>query len=606
MISFTICSSNFLGYAEALRASIRKFHPAAKFYVILCDSAEAIDRYAFPFPIISLDDLDIPGSDTMRERYNITELNTSLKPFAFLHLFEKHPGESVLYFDPDIMLFSPLHEIEAAFDDGAECVLTPHITEPSEYADMNDYKFILYGTFNLGFCGFRDTALTRRIVAWWGRKLQTDCVIDLSRGIFVDQKWADYFPSFIEKTNVLRHPGYNVAYWNLSQRKLSRSDAGWLVNNQPLRFFHFSGNRIEDTTVFSRHNGQYNIHNTTGLSDILSEYRDSVLSHGHKYFSQTQYSFNWNGASGHNEHTPEDLIRHSDEAVKPYLPVLRSASIGDFREQREFNALSVIKRQQIQCDAVQGNEPFLCEGYCTVCSKESKFQVSQMYSSVRFADGRVNPNWREHLNCLQCGIVNRTRGALHILDQCFLPKPDARVYITERVTPLYTLLQDRFGDLVGSEFFSPKLASGSYKDGVRHEDVQNLSFDDNSFDLVLSFDVLEHVPYIDKAFKEIFRCLAPGGRLLFTVPFSYDHEEAVVRATMDKRGRIKHLLEPEYHGNPVDHEGGSLCFRYFGWSVVNDMRAIGYCNPEIISYWSSELLHYGDPQFVITATKPKT
>ena len=33
-------------------------------------------------------------------------------------------------------------------------------------------------------------------------------------------------------------------------------------------------------------------------------------------------------------------------------------------------------------------------------------------------------------------------------------------------------------------------------------------------------------------------------------------------------GQLTHLLEPEYHGNPVDSEGGSSCFRYYGWRVL--------------------------------------
>jgi hypothetical protein len=60
-------------------------------------------------------------------------------------------------------------------------------------------RSIQYGIYNLGFCALRDTSQTRRVVAWWGRRLENDCVIDFARGIFVDQKWADYFPAFIEK-----------------------------------------------------------------------------------------------------------------------------------------------------------------------------------------------------------------------------------------------------------------------------------------------------------------------------------------------------------------------------------------------------------------------
>lgn len=605
MVVFTICSRNFLGYSETLYASLKRHHPGATFYLILCDESEGLDPHAFPYPIVTMDQLGISNLETMQSRYNITELNTSLKPFAFLYIFDNHPGEEVVYLDPDILIASPMQEIEDLFGGGADCILTPHITEPAEFADMNDYKFITYGIYNLGFCALRDTTQTRRLVAWWGRRLERDCVIDLARGIFVDQKWADYFPAFIEKTAVLRHPGYNVAYWNLSQRKLTRTELGWCVNGLPLRFFHFSGNRIEDLETFTRHSGQFNLRNTPLLTDLLTEYREQIYRCGHKYYSGFSYAFSWSGSSGHNEHTPESYRRQRQGDSVPHLPLLRSRSLDEFQRDRAHNGRSVAARRWIEAEAIPNNEPFTCDGYCTICRSERTFQVSQMYASRTLEDGRIIPNWREHLNCLTCGVVNRTRGALHILDQEFRFDATARVYITEQVTPLFRRLRERWPTLTGSEYLSAELKSGTERDGIRHEDVQALSFPDRSFDLIMSYDVLEHVPFRQKAFEELFRCLAPGGRLFFTVPFSFNNAEEVVRAVVHEDGTLEHLLEPEYHGNPVDMEGGSLCFRYFGWSVVRHLEEAGFTNAEVLSYWSDILLHYGDPQFVITATRPR-
>jgi len=42
-------------------------------------------------------------------------------------------------------------------------------------------------------------------------------------------------------------------------------------------------------------------------------------------------------------------------------------------------------------------------------------------------------------------------------------------------------------------------------------DATNLSFEDNEFDVVLSFDVLHHIPDWDKALSEIVRVLKPTG-----------------------------------------------------------------------------------------------
>ena len=45
-----------------------------------------------------------------------------------------------------------------------------------------------------------------------------------------------------------------------------------------------------------------------------------------------------------------------------------------------------------------------------------------------------------------------------------------------------------------------------------------LPFDDDAFDLAVALDVLEHVADDGAALRELARVIAPGGRLLVTVP----------------------------------------------------------------------------------------
>jgi len=605
MIFFTICSRNFIGYSGALWSSLRKVYPQLEFYLVLCDDENNFDSAALPYPIIKMGDLGISNLNEMKERYNITELNTSLKPFAFQYIFELHPGEPVVYLDPDIFVVSRLEELETYFASGVDCVLTPHICEPAEYAEMSDLKFLIYGIYNFGFCALRDTPETKRLVAWWGRRLEEYCTIDSARGLFVDQKWGDYFPAFIQNTRILRHPGYNVAYWNLSQRRLAIKQGEWTVNGLPLRFIHFSGNRIEDENVFTRHAGQFNVHNTPSLVQLLDAYRKSILSNGHAYYSVIPYAFNWSGADGFNEHTPEELRRTAmnGSARHPHLQCVRYDSMEQFCADRNFIARTIAERRKIELADIGADEAFELDGYCTVCRDDRKFITSFMYASARASDGRLMPNWREHLSCMTCGSTNRVRATLNIVDQIFPDSGDARVYITEQVTPLFNILKTRRSDIIGSEYLSWDTRSGDIVDGLRHEDIQQLSFPSDSFDLILSLDVLEHVPFPEQAFAELFRCLRPDGRLIFTVPFDYTRGDDKIRARMTGEGEIEHLLPPEYHGNPLDMEKGALCFRYFSWGVLDKLKEAGFEEAAVFSYWSEELKHYGDPQFVIFARK---
>ena len=251
-----------------------------------------------------------------------------------------------------------------------------------------------------------------------------------------------------------------------------------------------------------------------------------------------------------------------------------------------------------------GSESFTTPGFCCVCGQTTKFLTSFMYSTGPTPDGRPMPNWREHMQCPHCGLVNRMRAALNALHTYARPNTESRIYISERLTQTYSWLEKRYATLQGSEYFGPDQKPGSLVDGIRHEDVMNLSFEDNSFDFVLSFDVLEHVPFPDKAFMEIYRVLDEKGVFIFSVPFSSDSKFDVIRALLQNDGSIEHHFPAEYHGNPVDPEGGALCFRYFGWQMLEELRQIGFAKVRALAFWSEIQGYLGKEQFLFLAEKP--
>jgi hypothetical protein len=59
----------------------------------------------------------------------------------------------------------------------------------------------------------------------------------------------------------------------------------------------------------------------------------------------------------------------------------------------------------------------------------------------------------------------------------------------------------------------------------------------------------------------------------------------------------------EYHGNPVDPEGGELCFRYFGWDMLDSLRDIGFKGVRCLAYWSEQQGYLGREQYLFIATK---
>ncbi|MCH2076144.1 MAG: class I SAM-dependent methyltransferase [Rhodobacteraceae bacterium] len=88
---------------------------------------------------------------------------------------------------------------------------------------------------------------------------------------------------------------------------------------------------------------------------------------------------------------------------------------------------------------------------------------------------------------------------------------------------------------------------GEEKDGVQCQDLRALTFADESFDLVISIEVFEHVFEVEKAFKEVARVLKPGGCHVFSIPVYYPFpEHSTVRAEL-RDGEIHYLEEARYH-----------------------------------------------------------
>jgi len=109
-------------------------------------------------------------------------------------------------------------------------------------------------------------------------------------------------------------------------------------------------------------------------------------------------------------------------------------------------------------------------------------------------------------------------------------------------------------------YFRPGHKPGTMRpDGSVMEDITALTLPDRSLDLIVSSDVLEHVPDAAAAFRESFRVLRPGGAHVFTVPF----EPRTIRRAVIEDGALRHLAEPEYHADPLDPRG-ILAFWHFG------------------------------------------
>jgi Methyltransferase domain len=206
-------------------------------------------------------------------------------------------------------------------------------------------------------------------------------------------------------------------------------------------------------------------------------------------------------------------------------------------------------------------------------------------------------NMRETGICMACGSTNRQRqmaymtcevvGKLRDRQIRSLPAlaslPDLRIHNTESRGPVHEPLSKLAG-YTCSEYFGPDYKSGELVDGVMHQDLMSTSFESGSLDILLSSDVFEHIPDPYAAHAEVHRVLKPGGRHIFTVPFYQTEHLDEVRARLDDDGKVEHLMEPIYHGDPVRESEGALVYTIFSIEMLARLRELGFITSLYLVY----------------------
>jgi len=112
-----------------------------------------------------------------------------------------------------------------------------------------------------------------------------------------------------------------------------------------------------------------------------------------------------------------------------------------------------------------------------------------------------------------------------------------------------------------------------------NQNLEQLTFSDNSFDIVITSDVMEHVRLDDRAHQEIRRVLKPGGVYLFTVPHGRVKPETIIRVAVTDPldpSKDEFLMEKEYHGDANSLERKSLCYRTYGTNLDNYLTRLGF------------------------------
>jgi glycosyltransferase involved in cell wall biosynthesis len=282
----TIIAKNYLAFARTLALSFLSIHPESKCLVLVVDDFEGyINPDEECFEIVRLADLDIPRTASLCFQYDLKELCTAVKADLLTYLITKKSIDRLLYLDPDILVTGSCDGLFERLKQN-DIVLTPHLDTDYPADDLlpDDGWILRAGLFNLGFIGVNSSVNAQAFLDWWKSKLHKNCVVDIQNGYFVDQKFIDFVPIYFRDVYVEKAVGYNVAYWNVHSRELSKPDGKWLCNFEPLCFFHFSGFPTTETDALSvyisNERSRYTLANRPDLAEIFLHYEGLLNANG--------------------------------------------------------------------------------------------------------------------------------------------------------------------------------------------------------------------------------------------------------------------------------------------------------------------------------------
>ncbi|WP_308992661.1 class I SAM-dependent methyltransferase [Mariniflexile litorale] len=194
-------------------------------------------------------------------------------------------------------------------------------------------------------------------------------------------------------------------------------------------------------------------------------------------------------------------------------------------------------------------------GVCPCCDKNVVFVAR-------------NPWLRDHFKCTNCNCIPRERALMLTIKNEYPNWKTLKIHESSPGNRGHSVaLRTHVKNYVETQFFVDT-PLGDFVKGIRNEDLESQTFPDESFDLVITSDVMEHIYNPEKAFKEIHRTLKPGGAHIFSVPIINKHKPTQRWANKGENGEPEFLFEPEWHGNPVDSKGSPVTM-HWGYDIVD-------------------------------------
>jgi SAM-dependent methyltransferase len=192
---------------------------------------------------------------------------------------------------------------------------------------------------------------------------------------------------------------------------------------------------------------------------------------------------------------------------------------------------------------------------CIFC-RQNCFQQREVIDQNLAETWELIPRFRRHFNeregnsCSECGMSKRVRMLLWSIRLLLPDLKNRSVLHFNQINHLTPALQKAVG--LVETIHSPAQALGAEVNGLSNQDLTQLTFPDNHFDLAVHSETLEHIHDYTKALREVERVLKPGGYQIYTIPLIHSRRTRR-RIGVDESGRKIHILPLSSHGSEREY-----------------------------------------------------
>lgn len=193
---------------------------------------------------------------------------------------------------------------------------------------------------------------------------------------------------------------------------------------------------------------------------------------------------------------------------------------------------------------------------------------------------------RDHYQCIFCGSIPRQRALMKVLEYEMPDWRNLKIHESSPIENIFSTFKQQCTQYTYSYWYESEPLGVKLQGGGTNQNLENLTFESETFDIFITQDVLEHVNRPEKVFAEIARTLKKGGKHIFTTPL-YPFKRTTPRIKM-KGNERELILPPIYHGNPISKEGSLVTYEWGGYDFLKMIDEITGMKSKIVEFPNSK------------------